>query len=295
MAVLLGGPVAFARTRAVPAPGPPKPALWPFHWKCENPTDDARGSLSFEVGLRHLPAVSADGHLAIGVQEMVPDSEADEPPPPDPKVRPDVEWRTDTRVVTYFVDLDTQRSEPALGILSWPNDNEQYLPCPRARRRFDKVFGNLNGRLAAQTWAPLKPLAVNLREPYRRDASATRQRREIGAAVLEFRFPNLTLHFGKDRERTEKHRIVMTTYPSRNRAEIFGLLDFEPAGKRTWLTDLWLEPVNGVLVMRLMNQQLGDCVLGNAFDYFLRLSREEVEALCPDCASSSSPSSSSSR
>jgi hypothetical protein len=280
---------ALGRTRAVPAPGPPKPAVLRYGWNCENSTDDERGSVSFRVGLRQLPAVSADGHLAIGAQEMVPDDESDHPPPPPPSIAPDREWKTDERVVVYFVDLDTNRAEPAIGVLSSPNYNEQYLPCSRARRRFDKLFAGINGRLASRTWAPLIPLALNLRSPVEDAYTTKRQKRGIGNAAIEFRFPNLIIRLGQGRERAEKHRIVMATYPSRTRAEVFGYLDFEPAGSRTWLTDLWLEPVNGVLVLRLMNQQLSDCVLGNAFEYFLRISREEVVALCPSCGSPPPP------
>ena len=77
----------------------------------------------------------------------------------------------------------------------------------------------------------------------------------------------------------------MATYPGRNRGDVFGLLDFESVGVGTWLSDLWLEPGNGILVVRLMNTQFSDCVQGNAFNYFLRVSREEVTALCPECAS----------
>jgi hypothetical protein len=52
----------------------------------------------------------------------------------------------------------------------------------------------------------------------------------------------------------------------------------QPSRRNTYFL-LWLEPGNGILVMRLMNTQFADCVLGNAFTYFLRLSREEADAL----------------
>lgn len=54
----------------------------------EAPNDDRRGRLRFEVGMGHTPVVSADGHRAIGVQERVPDSGSDDPPPPAPKITP---------------------------------------------------------------------------------------------------------------------------------------------------------------------------------------------------------------
>jgi hypothetical protein len=49
------------------------------------------------------------------------------------------------------------------------------------------------------------------------------------------------------------------------------------------VSDLWIEPKNGVLVMRLMTAQMSDAVLGNAFTFFYKLSPEQVAHLCPDC------------
>jgi hypothetical protein len=61
-------------------------------------------------------------------------------------------------------------------------------------------------------------------------------------------------------------RLRMPGYPGNTRAdEPYGYLELEPRGVNTWLTDLWMEPKNGVLVMRLMTAQMSDAVLGNAF------------------------------
>jgi hypothetical protein len=90
----------------------------------------------------------------------------------------------------------------------------------------------------------------------------------------------LTIVWG---DRRDKLKLPMKGYPGATRAdEPFGYLELQSRGYNTWLTDLWLEPKNRILVMRLMNAQLDDTVLGNAFDYFYQLTAEQSAALCPD-------------
>ena len=271
-------------TETIPAAGPPNPAVSLYDFRCRNDQKENEGRLSLRIGLRHFPAVSADGHLAVAAHELVADDMSDHPRHV-VKVSPDVEWRSNDRVVVYFVDLDTNRAAAPIGVLPSPIYFSQYRSCSRAKRILDGIITKLTDRLTERPWAPLFPLATNLREPYRRDqAHHTTQKRAIGDATIEFRFPNLTIRHGKADEGGKTHKVAMTTYPSHSGEDVFGELELEPASFRTWLTDLWIEPTHGILVMRLMNYQTSDAVLGNAFTYFLQVSPLEAKALCPGCA-----------
>lgn len=126
---------------------------------------------------------------------------------------------------------------------------------------------------------PSHPEAPTL-ERFLVDAPTT-QRRTVGDAQIEFRYPRLSISWGDHHKTT---RLRMDGYPGRTRAdEPYGYLELEARGVNTWLTDLWIEPKNGILVMRLMTAQMSDAVLGNAFTFFHKLSPEQVAHLCPDC------------
>jgi hypothetical protein len=284
---LLSGLACFAAGEArgqtaVPAPAELAPGISLWAWRCPQEPEDDHAQLEVGMALRQLPAVSADGTLALGVQELVRDDESDLPAPPIVKVTPEVIWRAKARVVVYFVDLTRNRAQAPIGLLSEPLHPPIGTPCAALKKRYEKSVARVNGRLRERSWAVLRPLARNLREPEPRIAeTGTTQRRKIGNAGIGFRYPFLTITWG---DHQEKLRLPMAGYPGRDMPdEPFGYLDLQPRGERTWLTDLWLEPKNGVLVMRLMNKQLADCVLGNAFTYFHKLSSEQVAALCPEC------------
>jgi hypothetical protein len=269
---------------AVPAPAEIAPRVSLWAWHCPKEPEDDHAQLEVGMALRQLPAVSEDGTLALGVQELVRDSESDLSTPPIVKVSPEIIWRAKARVVVYFVDLARNRAQAPIGLLSEPLNPPGAIPCAALKQRYQKNVARVNGRLRERPWARLRPLARNLREPEPRIAEeGTRQRRKIGNAGIVFRYPFLTITWGDHRE---KVRLPMAGYPGRTMPdEPFGFLDLQPRGSRTWLTDVWIEPRNGVLVMRLMNTQLADCVLGNAFTYFYKLSSEQVAALCPECRS----------
>ena len=267
---------------AVPAPAELEPGISLWAWRCPQEPEDAHAQLEVGMALRQLPAVSADGTLALGVQELVRDSESDLPTPPIVKVTPEVIWRTKSRVVVYFVDLTRNRAQAPIGLLSEPLNPPIGTPCAALKKRYEKSVARVNGRLRERPFASLRSLVRNLREPEPRiGETGTTQRRKIGNAGIGFRYPFLTITWG---DHQEKIRLRMDGYPGRAMPDApFGYLDLQPRGPRTWLTDLWIEPKNGVLAMRLMNKQLADCVLGNAFTYFHKLSAEQVAALCPEC------------
>jgi hypothetical protein len=284
---LLGTGPAHARSGASSEPAPDElaPDVSVSSWRCRKAgADGVHPDLDVEVTLRQLPAVSEDRTLAIGVHELVADDESDNPPPPPPAVAADLIWRSKSRVVVYFVDLTRDRAQEPIGLLSSPLYPPADSTCASLRRGYERTARQVNQRLLAHKWSRLRPLLTKIPTPSRRAADApTTQRHTVGAAKIEFRYPRLTIAWTDHREEI---RLRMPGYPGRNGTdEPFGYLDLEPRGVHTWLTDLWIEPKNGVLVMRLMNAQLSDCVLGNAFTYFYRLSPEQTAHLCPACRS----------
>jgi hypothetical protein len=283
VSLLVAAPVGGRpKPSAEPAPDELSPAVSISSWRCRKGAEDVHADLDVEIALRQMPAVSDDGTLAIGVQELLADDESDHPPPPSPRVAPDIIWRSKSRVVVYFVELTRKRALSPIGLLSSPLYPEAEASCPSIRRSYEKTVREVNRRLSTHKWFQLRPLLTKLRAPHRQAADApTTQRHTIGSADIVFRYPAFTISWASHEE---KIRLPMAGYPGRNEAdEPYGYLELEPRGVHTWLTDLWMEPKNGILVMRLMNAQTSDSVLGNALTYFHRLSPEQVAHLCPDC------------